>query len=700
MASVASIRKQANDILKEFYGEDAKFRPGQLDAIVNTVQGRRSLVVQKTGWGKSIVYFIACKILRQENKGLTLIISPLLALMNNQIEAAEKLNLNIATVNSDLKGEKEDKVYQSLNELDALIISPERLGNERFNDELMHSQVSIAALVVDEAHCISDWGHDFRPDYQRIVKLISVLPEGLPILGTTATANNRVIEDIRAQLGEDLFVTRGDLMRKELQIQVNPSQSNKEKLAWLVDCLLHDDRLKNKKGLIYCLTINDCIRVSQFLQNYGISAAPYYSARKEDKEQVEENFAKFEAGEIKVLVCTIKLGMGYDASDIRYVIHYQLPKNIIAYYQQIGRAGRDGQDAYIILMHGEQDEEILTSFIRSAHVKPEKIKELIQLLTTAGKSKQEIMEKVDIRDSKFNEISKYLLVHDYIYKERPEGRWVYYANINKTFNIEAEQERQLKLFTIRQGEINELKEFLSLKSCYMQFIANCLDAPDGVNSCGHCENCQHHLLFNYTGEQYLKDAEKHLSISKARITPRTQWGNGSKIATELQAKKGWVFCNEYHSGVGSTLQDCKYRTGKLTPQLIDWLTRFLMKELREEQVNIDAIVGVPSKRYPDFVRGFSKELATNLNIPYIDAIEKTAIGKEQKSINNSIHQQRNIEETIKIHPEGIFNKTILLTDDIINSGWSFTVIAAMLLKAGAKAVYPFAILSTGLRTEE
>lgn len=699
MASVAEIRKRATEILKEFYGSNAKFRPGQLEAIVNTVQGKRSLVVQKTGWGKSIVYFIACKILRQENRGLTLIISPLLALMNNQIEAAKRLDLRVATINSNMKQAEAKQVYQRLNQLDALIVAPERLGNELFNQQLVEMQVKIGALVVDEVHCISDWGHDFRPDYQRIVKLISVLPKGLPILGTTATANQRVIDDVCSQLGENILIARGDLMRNEISIQVNPPQTDGEKLAWITDACLHDARLANQKGLIYCLTVNDCKRVSHFLQQYGISAAPYYSGNGAEKEQVEQNLAAFENGLVKILVCTIKLGMGYDTSDIRFVMHYQLPKNIIAYYQQIGRAGRDGRPAYAILLHGRQDEEILTSFIRKATVSPKLMAKLIQLISEGGMSKSELLAAVNIKASKLDEVIKFLMVHDYVYEKKEGGPARYYANLSANFDIKAEQVRQEKLLAVRQGEVDQMHEFISLKSCYMQFIANCLDAPDRMKVCGNCANCHHGLLFNYTGDAYRKAATRYLSISPALIKPRAKWGNNKSIPKNLQAQVGWVFCNQYRSPLGEKIQGWKYRKGYLPAEFITANANFLRQQLLTNNIEIDAVASVPSLRHPNFVPGFAYKLANELKLEYVDAVKKTKMGSEQKDLLNNALQQKNVADTVVIDASKVFNKTILLVDDIINSGWSFTVISALLLEAGAKAVYPFALLSTGTRTE-
>ena len=257
-----SFRNRTQEILEQAYGADARFHPGQLEAIESVVSGRNSLVVEKTGWGKSLIYFIATKILREGGAGPTLIISPLLALMENQIESAQKIGVKAVTINSDNKDQWED-IYSNFANIDALIISPERLSNERFMERLAEVR-GIELVVVDEAHSISDWGHDFRPDYQRVSKLIDGLPGSVTVLGTTATANNRVIADIREQMGNDLEIVRGDLIRENLAIQVNPLQTREQRLAWLAQMLIDNEILSNGQGIIYCLTHSNCTAVVDF----------------------------------------------------------------------------------------------------------------------------------------------------------------------------------------------------------------------------------------------------------------------------------------------------------------------------------------------------------------------------------------------------------------------------------------------------
>ena len=358
----------------------ADFRQGQWEAIDTLVNRRgRLLVVQRTGWGKSSVYFIATRILRESGRGPTLIVSPLLALMRNQIEAARRLGIRAETINSTNR-ENWPSLQQDVRKgkVDALLISPERLANDEFvEDVLMPIAAGIGLLLVDEAHCISDWGHDFRPDYRPLANVIQHMPENVPILGTTATANNRVIEDVQTQLG-DVGVQRGLLMRESLALQNLKLPSQQARLAWLAE---HLDALPGT-GIIYTLTKRDADQVANWLRLRGISASPYYSGARSEgfedsdsyRRHVEEQLLQ---NEIKALVATSALGMGYDKPDLGFVIHYQAPGSIVAYYQQVGRAGRGISHAVGIMMSGHEDEEIHDYFRRTAFPKEEWVQNIL-----------------------------------------------------------------------------------------------------------------------------------------------------------------------------------------------------------------------------------------------------------------------------------------------------------------------------------
>lgn len=685
-----SIETQAIALLKQAYGHDAEFRDGQLEAIISVVQKEKTLVVQKTGWGKSIVYFIATKILRQNGAGPTIIVSPLLALMKNQIDSALVLNINAVTINSDNKDDWE-YIYDNLNSYDALIISPERLSNEKFIEHLSNIR-DIQLFVVDEAHSISDWGHDFRPDYQRIVKLLENFPDNIAILGTTATANNRVIADIKKQLGDDLVVVRGDLIREKLAIQVNPNQSREERLAWLAQSLSLDEKLKEGQGIIYCLTQRDCETVANFLQKQMISAEAYHSGL--GKDENGNNIAQlrmddFDNGKIRILVATIKLGMGYDKSDIRFVIHYQLPQNLISYYQQIGRAGRDGELAYAILLHGNEDEEILDYFIENAQASPELLNDIMNLTLTGAKLNQ-LMTNLNVRQTKLKEALKYLLVHEYIYKDHS----TYRRNVASTFDSANESVKQKTLNDVKHEELKQLKQYLKITECHMKFVAEELDAPDVQDNCRICANCvDQPLIQTDVLPKKLILATEYLRNKHGKILPRKKWATGGIIKEEIRMKEGWTLSDDYYSEIGQKVKAGKYDYEHFSDKLVEASKEYIEDKVRI--AGIDMVLAVPSLRRPTLVPDFASKLSSQLAIPFENAIQKTSMAHEQKKLLNSVQQQENIRQSITIDKDKVFGKTILLVDDMVDSRWSFTVIAAELLSAGANAVYPFALVKTG-----
>ncbi|WP_308616592.1 RecQ family ATP-dependent DNA helicase, partial [uncultured Enorma sp.] len=691
-----AVERQALGYLHEAYGEDATFRAGQLEAIVDAATGKRVLVVQKTGWGKSLVYFMATKILRAQGAGPTLIISPLLALMENQIESAKRLKLNVATINSSNKDDWEE-IFSHLGSYDALIVSPERLSNAGFMQQLA-SVRNIKLFVVDEAHCISDWGHDFRPDYQRVSRFLQNLPEGAAILGTTATANDRVIKDIRAQLGHNLSVVRGDLIREELAIQVNPEQTREERLAWLAQTLGVGGGLVQGQGLIYCLTQRDCEHVAEYLQQHGVSARAYHSGL--DQEVSDRALADYEAGDVRVLCCTIKLGMGYDKADIRFVINFQLPENLISYYQQIGRAGRDGKRAWAVLLHGPEDEGILKSFIDSAFAEPDLLEKIIDRCSS-GATQREVMASVNATAGKVKEALKYLQVHGYLYQEKRKNQrggmvTMFCVNEDASFDAQAEHERQTELRTTRYDELASFKEFLRTDGCLMKYIADELDAPDAKEHCGICANCAGAPLFPIevdevlVGEAILFEKNRH-----GFIKPRKQWPDGTRIAADEQCGRGWILSDNYFSLLGQLAATGKYRDGRFSDELLLESARYLRSATAG--VGIDAVVAVPSLRRPTLVPDFAERLAYALKVPFVDgAVGKTAEGVAQKTLHSSALQVKNIRDTIEVAKPGLIKgKTVLLVDDMVDSGWTFAVIASELARAGAKVVYPFALVKTG-----
>ena len=675
------------EILRESYGENAKFREGQKEAIEAVVNGKRTLVVQKTGWGKSLVYFLATKLLKEKKRdGITLIISPLLALMNNQIDSAQRLGLNIKTINSDNKDEWDNIISDICdnNTVDALIISPERLANADFvKDCLDKIKNRVNLFVVDEAHCISDWGHDFRPDYRRIVKILQLLPSNVPVLATTATANDRVVNDIVAQLGENLVISRGELIRESLAIQVIKLQKKEDRLAWLAENI---EKMPGS-GVVYCLTKADCDLVTDWLNENNIKSEKYYAdISKEYKAIILD---KFQKNEIKVLVATVAFGMGYDKPDIGFVIHFQRPANIVSYYQQIGRAGRGIELAYAVLLCGEEDEHINQYFINSAFPTEKDMNIVVDFITdNPGKSISEIKGALNIRANRVDKTLKYLTVGDDIYTEYVNRKKGYYKSAKKW---EPDLERSEGITAIRYKEMQDMDEFTKQKGCYMKYIAEKLDDVN-AKVCGKCSNCRGLLFDETVGAETVQRAQQFIKSKFGVIEPRKQFPDKTKIESEFQFKGGIVLSNYADAGYGMAVQKGKYVDGYFSDELVDASVKILSEFIKNN--NIEWITPVTSKRHPQLVPDFAKRLADRLGIGYFEGIKKFN-AEEQKKFENSDGQYKNANDSFEIIQ--VKKENILLVDDMVDSRWTFTVCAMKMREMGSGDIYPFALANTAGR---
>lgn len=476
-------KKQAElqSLFEEVIGKGKKFREGQEDAILALLEGKHVLVVQRTGWGKSLIYFLTTKYLRKHGGGPTIIVSPLLALMHNQIESADKYGLVMKHITSDTQDEW-PKIYKMIEQdkVDVIFLSPERLADEDFQRQIMSKFKNIGLFVVDEAHCISDWGHDFRPNFRLIVKYVKKLPNNTPILATTATANNRVIRDIRHQLGEDLEIQRGSLDRPSIDVDILHLHTDDAKKQWLLRNINKIANHCDGAGIIYCLTRTKCEEISQFLIDHGIKAA-YYHARleKEEKYRLEK---EFQENKIKVLVATIAFGMGIDKSNINFVIHYQQPANAVAYYQQIGRAGRGIDHTYAIVLVGDDDNDINAYFISHAFPTEDQLNMIVDYITENPKcSRQDIIDEFDVGTEWANKVLSYLIANGDIYKTNSR-----YFKTSKKWTCDMKRARIVSKF--RWTELREFNEFLASDKCYMEYVRKELDDPK-AKPCGHCANC-------------------------------------------------------------------------------------------------------------------------------------------------------------------------------------------------------------------
>ena len=684
-----AIHKQATEIIKELYGKDASFREGQYEAIEATITQKRTLVVQRTGWGKSLIYFVCTKLMREQRRGVTMVVSPLLVLMQNQIEAAEKMGLKCDVLNSAVKDRRDD-ILSSLenNDLDLILVTPETLFAEDVQKRLRN--IRIGLFVIDEAHCISDWGHDFRLEYGNLRKIVQQLPANVPILATTATANDRVIADLQNQLGDKVYVSRGPLTRDSLYIQVLNKPDKIERYAWILENV---PKLEGS-GIIYCLTQRDCDYLAEFLNKNKISAAAYYSRDGEDGEKLNHEIEeKFRTNKLKVIVATIKLGMGYDKGDIAFVIHYQMPSNIVSYYQQIGRAGRNIDKAYIFLMYGKEDEEILNYFINTAFPTQQETKKIVDYIGDRGGVRiGQIVSAMNIRKSRIDKALAFLINDGFIRKDRG----TYYITPKK---FVYDREHYDAITAIRKNEMEQMKRLAQTKECYSKYIVSCLDDKT-AKECGHCSNCLgREIIPTAVSEKYIHIAEEYVNKLIIPIEPRKMWASsGVTRATKIEYINQTGFCISKYgdAGYGELVKQGKYSKEKRFSDELAGKSAELLKPFIQEN-KIRHICCVPSLR-SDLVKEFTLRLASSLKLEFVDALEKTE-ARQQKEMENSAHQCANAYTSFWVKDGVRIPKNILLVDDVVDSKWTFTVCGYRLMEAGAEKVYPFALADSSNRED-
>jgi len=691
----------ALDLLRRALDDSAAtFRDGQWEAINALVNRReRLLVVQRTGWGKSSVYFIATRILRDRGLGPTLIVSPLLALMRNQIGAAERLGIRALSINSTNRDEWPALKRQILsNQADALLISPERLSNDGFvQDVLLPVANSIGMLVVDEAHCISDWGHDFRPDYRRLVNVLQRMPDNLPILGTTATANDRVIADVQAQLG-NIKIQRGSLIRESLALQVMKLPSQAARLAWLAE---HLPALPGT-GIVYTLTKRDADQVATWLNDKGIVARAYYSGvtgagfpdsdsyRQHLEEQLLNN-------EIKALVATTALGMGYDKPDLGFVIHYQAPGSIVAYYQQVGRAGRAIDLAYGVLMSGDEDNDIHEYFRKSAFPRERSVASILQALEDSdGLTTAQVEEAVNLRHGQIEQVLKFLSVDSPAPIIKDGSRWK-----RTPIPYRMDHERIRRLTAQRETEWDEIQGYLSAPGCLMEYLADSLD-DENAERCGKCSNCLGKPIVDPSfsrkqaidASRFLRHSESPLECNKQVARDAfVEYGLQGNLPQNLRAETGRVLSRWGDAGWGQLVADDKH-SGRFRDELVEAVADMLTTRWKPSP-GPKWVTCVPSRNHPTLVPDFAARLAKRLGIPFIASVTKVRVNEPQKEQQNRFHQCRNLDGVFAI-TGNISPGPVLLVDDVVDSGWTMTIIAALLRRSGSGAVWPVALSTSSV----
>lgn len=718
-AAQTDVRARAEEHLRALVGrDDARLYDDQWAAVsALVVDRRRALVVQRTGWGKSAVYFVSTLLLREQGAGPTVIISPLLALMRNQIAAAERAGIRAVTINStnaDQWAETHDAIARG--EVDVLLVSPERLNNPGFRDEVLpRLAATCGLLVVDEAHCISDWGHDFRPDYRRIRTLLDELPEGIPVLATTATANQRVTDDVAEQLrpvveergrprpsleasGADVLVLRGSLDRESLRLGVVRLKTAEQRLAWLADHLAEQPG----SGIVYCLTVAATQEVAAYLRDRGHDVAAY-SGQTEQTERLELEQALID-GRVKALVATSALGMGFDAA-LGFVVNLGAPDSPVSYYQQVGRAGRGAIDeASVVLLPATEDRDIWAYFASLAFPREELVRDTLAALAEAGgpMSTPALEARVDLSRTRLETMLKVLDVDGAVRRVRggweATGRaWAY------------DEERYRRVAEAREREQQAMLDYLSTDRCRMAYLRAQLDDPDLVAdpswTCGRCDRCGGITLSTDVSDEAVGEAAERLARPGVAIDPRKQWPTGlSAVGVALSgrikqpAEQGRAVARLTDLGHGMSLRTL-FRTEPAPDAVPVPLAQAMVTMLHDWQPEVDAIVVTDSVTRGPLVTDLATGLSRFLQRPVVGrwAVRDPSV-PPGRGATNSAQRVAAVARRCALDlddPDAVAGRRVLLVDDLVVTGWSLTLAASALHEAGASAVLPLTLAVSG-----
>ncbi|MET9159881.1 RecQ family ATP-dependent DNA helicase [Streptomyces parvulus] len=713
------LRTAADTVLARLVGDasgEAKLREDQWRAIEALVaERRRALVVQRTGWGKSAVYFVATALLRDRGAGPTVIVSPLLALMRNQVEAAARAGIRARTINSS-NTEEWDTVQDEIaaGEVDVLLVSPERLNNPDFRDQVLPKlSAATGLLVVDEAHCISDWGHDFRPDYRRLRTMLTDLPPGVPVLATTATANARVTADVAEQLGtggtSDALVLRGPLDRESLSLGVLRLPDAAHRMAWLAD---HLDQLPGS-GIIYTLTVAAAEEVTAFLRQRGHTVASYTGKTENaDRQQAEDDLL---ANRVKALVATSALGMGFDKPDLGFVVHLGSPSSPIAYYQQVGRAGRGVEHAEVLLLPGKEDEAIWQYFASLAFPSEELVRRTLDILGRAERplSLPALEPLVELRRSRLETMLKVLDVDGAV--KRVKGGWI---ATGQPWTYDAE--RYDWVARQREAEQQSMRDYAATTECRMEFLQRQLD-DEGAKPCGQCDNCAGARFTADTSADSLDAARDDLGRAGVEVEPRRMWPTGlpaigvdlkGRIPAKEQAAPGRALGRLSDIGWGNRLRPMLAAQAPDGPVpddvakavvtvLADWAKGpgGWAQGAAEAQPRPVGVVTVASSTRPQLIHSLGTRIAEIGRLPLLGTVEYAGEAPGG-SRSNSAQRLKALDGALTV-PDALasalagLDGPVFLVDDCTETGWTLAVAARLLRRAGAQGVLPLVLAVQG-----
>ncbi|MFF5105516.1 RecQ family ATP-dependent DNA helicase [Streptomyces sp. NPDC000134] len=717
--SNADLRAAADTVLARLVGDAsgaARLREDQWRAIEALVADRRrALVVQRTGWGKSAVYFVATALLRARGSGPTVIVSPLLALMRNQVESAARAGIHARTINSS-NTEEWDAVQDEITagEVDVLLVSPERLNNPDFRDQVLPKLAAATGLlVVDEAHCISDWGHDFRPDYRRLRTMLADLPPGVPVLATTATANARVTADIAEQLGtggtSDALVLRGPLDRESLSLAVLRLPDAPARMAWLAD---HLHELPGS-GIIYTLTVAAAEEVTAFLRRRGHTVTAYTGKTENaERQQAEEDLL---ANRVKALVATSALGMGFDKPDLGFVVHLGSPSSPIAYYQQVGRAGRGVEHAEVLLLPGKEDEAIWEYFASLAFPPEDLVRRTLDVLARAERpmSLPALEPLVELRRSRLETMLKVLDVDGAV--KRVKGGW---TATGQPWTYDAQ--RYDWVARQRKAEQQAMRDYVATPDCRMEFLQRQLD-DEGAKPCGRCDNCAGPRFTAETSADALGAARADLGRAGVEVEPRRMWPTGlpaigvdlkGRIPAGEQAAPGRALGRLSDIGWGNRLRPM------LAPQAPDGpvpddVAKAVVGVLADWAKGPDGwaagapegrprpvgVVSVASRTRPRLIDSLASRIAEIGRLPLLGSLAYAG-DAPRMSRSNSAQRLKALDGALTV-PPGLASALaeqrgpVLLVDDYTETGWTLAVAARLLRPAGAQEVLPLVLAVQG-----
>lgn len=686
----AEVRERAEAHLRALVGrDDARLRDDQWTAIeALAVSARRTLVVQRTGWGKSAVYFVATLLLRERGAGPAVIVSPLLALMRNQIAAAERAGIRAVTINS-TNLEQWDLIHDQVRsgEVDVLLVSPERLNNPGFRDEVLpRLAATCGLLVVDEAHCISDWGHDFRPDYRRIRTLLDELPTGIPVLATTATANERVTTDVAEQMGADTLVLRGSLDRESLRLGVVRLPTAQQRLAWLADHLAEQPG----SGIVYCLTVAATQEVADYLRSRGHDVAAYSGQTDPTERQaLEEQLAR---GEVKALVATSALGMGFDAT-LGFVVNLGAPGSPVSYYQQVGRAGRGTDEATVVLLPQAEDKDIWAYFSSLSFPPEEQVRDALDVLAEEGRpmSTANLETRVELSRSRLEQMLKVLDVDGAV--RRVRGGW---ESTGAPWTYDGERYERVR--EARAREQAAMLDYQATDACRMRFLREQLDDPDAVD-CGRCDSCGGLTLDTGVSDDAVAAAAARLDRPGVVIDSRKQWPTGlDRIDVPLKGKiragaeEGRAVARLTDLGHGQALREL-FRDDTPDGPVPVPLARAVVDVLNDWQPHVEGIVLVESATRPalgeDLVAGLSRFLGIRVvgRLALADPDVPPGAGSANSARRVAAVRRRT---SLQLDAD-VSGRSLLLVDDRTVTGWTLTIAASALREAGASAVHPLVL---------